>query len=49
MNVKDTEECYKNIIEQVAKEISNIDQINRTSEAIDFLKQVSFQFSAKTL
>ena len=42
MNVKDTEEYYTNIIEQLAKEISNIDQINRSSEAIDFLKQVLF-------
>ena len=41
MNLKDTEEVYTSIIDLVTKEIANIDQI-RTTEAIDFLKQVFF-------
>ena len=44
MNLKDTEEVYTSIIDLVTKEIANIDQI-RTTEAIDFLKQVFFFYS----
>lgn len=42
MNLKETEDYYNQIIEHIIKEISNIDQI-RSSDAIEFLKQVNFR------
>ena len=44
MNLKETEDYYTNIIEQVTREISNKEEHNRSPEALDEFKKVRKQF-----
>lgn len=41
MKVNETEEIYLNIIEQVTREISNKEELNRSPEALEEFKKVS--------